>query len=306
MSALRRLNIAQFPRVGIGTGAWSGAYPSFPREQAFDLLRAALQTPPAFLDTAPLYGVAEDWLGLGLEGVMREEFILATKTGYTHREGGGFRTDLSRDSLLRSVETSLKRLNLDRLDILHLHDPDCCLSDALDIAFPALASLREEGLVRAVGAGMNQWQMLAEFARHADFDCFLLAGRYTLLEQESLPLLELCQAKGIDLFLGGVFNTGILATGAVNGTRYDYRPAGKAILDRVARMEAVCARYGVALKSAALQFASAHPAVKSLVVGLQSAQEYHDVWDNLSTQIPAGFWDEMRLENLLDPRAPIP
>lgn len=306
MSAIERLAIPQFPRVGIGSGAWGGPYPPISKEQSFELIDAALRDGRAFIDTAPLYGVSESWLGEKLAGVERKAYILATKTGYADHESGGFRTDLSRESLMRSVEASLKRLGVDQLDILHLHDPDCCLSDALDIALPTLVSLREQGLVRAIGAGMNQWQMLAEFARSADVDCFLLAGRYTLLEQESLPLLDLCFHKGIDLFLGGVFNTGILATGAVPNARYDYRPAGKAVLGRVERMEAVCARHGIALRAAALQFPLAHPAVKSLIIGMQSAAEYRDVQTCLDQPIPPQFWEEMRSEELIDGRAPLP
>jgi D-threo-aldose 1-dehydrogenase len=298
----------KFPRIGVGTGAWGGPFPPIPQEQATELIRAALTPSPGFFDTAPLYagGISETWLGEGLAGVPRSAFIIETKTGYAERETGGYRTDLSRDNLLRSVENSLQRLKMDHLDILHLHDPDCCLNDALDIAFPALASLREQGLVRAIGAGMNQWQMLAEFARNAEFDCFLLAGRYTLLEQESIDFLDLCAEKGIYLFLGGVFNTGILATGAIPTARYDYRQAPKAIINRVARLEEVCARHQVPLRSAALQFPLAHPAVKSLVVGLQSAAEYEDVWAGLRAPIPEEFWHELSAEGLLDPRAVVP
>jgi D-threo-aldose 1-dehydrogenase len=306
MSASKRLNLTTFPRVGIGSGAWGGPYPPIPQIQANELIQTALERQLAFFDTAPLYGVSETWLGQGLVGIPRGSYILATKTGYAHHADGGYRTDLSRGSLMRSVDASLERLQTDHLDILHLHDPDCCLEDALGIAFPMLAELRDQGLIRAVGAGMNQWQMLAEFARQADFDCFLLAGRYTLLEQESLEFLDLCLQKEIDLFLGGVFNTGILATGAVPNARYDYRPAGKAVLERVARIEAVCARHNVALRAAALQFPASHPAVKSLVIGLQSAAEYRDVWEHLTTPVPPQLWDELRAERLIDPLSPIP
>jgi D-threo-aldose 1-dehydrogenase len=308
MSGLKNLAGIDFPRIGVGTGAWGPPYPPLSQGQAEELIRTALEHAPAFFDTAPLYasGISEKWLGAGLVGVPRTAYILATKTGYALHPTGGFRTDLSRDSLVRSVETSLERMKIGQIDILHLHDPDCCLSDALDIAFPVLASLREQGLVRAIGAGMNQWQMLAEFARHADFDCFLLAGRYTLLEQESLDFLDLCLEKGIYLFLGGIFNTGILATGAVENARYDYRKAPKAVLERVARIETICAQYNVPLRAAALQFPLANPAVKSLVVGMQSAEEYQDVLANLQTIIPGEFWNDLRSAGLIDSRVAIP
>jgi D-threo-aldose 1-dehydrogenase len=297
-----------FPRIGIGTGAWGSPYPPIPQEQAVQLIRAALAPGPAFYDTAPIYagGISEKWLGVGLAGVPRSDYILETKAGYARHETGGFRTDLSHENMLHSLEESLERMQVEQVDILHLHDPDCCLSDALDIAYPALASLRDQGLIRAVGAGMNQWQMLEEFARNADFDCFLLAGRYTLLEQQSLGFLDLCLGKGIYIFLGGIFNTGILATGAVPDARYDYRKAPKEILERVAKIEAVCTRHQVPLRSAALQFPLAHPAVKSLVVGLQSEQEYREAWDGLDTPIPLDFWHELRAAGLIDPRAPLP
>ena len=297
----------EFPTVGVGTGAWGSPYPAMAPEQAAGLLNRVLERKPAFFDTAPIYGGGDSelWLGDILQGKPRESFIVATKAGYDTREGR-HHIDLSRDNILRSVEDSLKRLKLDHLDILHLHDPDCCLSDALDVAYPVLASLREQGITRAIGAGMNQWQMPMELARNADFDCFLLAGRYTLLEQESLELLDLCAEKGIYLFLGGVFNTGILATGAVPGARHNYHTASKAVLERVARIEEVCARFRIPLRAAALQFAMGHPAVKSLVVGMQSAAEYDDVLKGVSLGIPQQFWQELRQLGLISPQAPLP
>jgi D-threo-aldose 1-dehydrogenase len=187
-----------------------------------------------------------------------------------------------------------------------LHDPDCCLKDALDTALPTLCQLRDQGVIRAVGSGMNQWQMLAEFAQHADVDCFLLAGRYTLLEQTSLPLLELCRQKNIALFLGGVYNSGILATGAVPGARYQYAPAPPEILAKVARLEAVCARHGVSLQTAALQFPLAHPAVRTLIIGANSVTEYASALAASNAPIPAELWQELRHEGLIEAGAPVP
>jgi D-threo-aldose 1-dehydrogenase len=310
MAGAIHLSSYRFPKIGVGTAAWGGPFPPIPERQALDLIQATLSSPPAFFDSAPIYagGLSEVWLGHGLEGVDRSNFILSTKAGYTAGEAPDhkYQIELSRDNLIRSVERSLKRMKVDFIDIVHLHDPDCCLEDALGKAFPLLASLRDQGLIKAVGAGMNQWQMLAEFARGADFDCFLLAGRYTLLEQESLELLDLCEQKGIYLFLGGVFNTGVLATGAVPGARYNYHSAPKEILDRVGRIEQVCARYQIPLRAAALQFPLAHAAVRSLVVGMQSVEEYQDVFASLNMPIPSDFWAELKSIGLIDQRAPVP
>jgi D-threo-aldose 1-dehydrogenase len=307
MTGIKALGQIDFPTVGVGTAAWGPPFPAIPQEQAANLVDRVLSRKPAFFDTAPIYGsgISEKWLGEALAGRPRDHFVVSSKAGYNTLTPH-YSIDLSRENILHSVETSLKRLQLDHLDILHLHDPDCCLADALDIAYPVLASLREQGLVRAIGAGMNQWEMLVELARNVDFDCFLLAGRYTLLEQESLPLLNLCGEKGIYLFLGGVFNTGILATGAVDGARYNYQTASKAVLERVAKMEAICAKHHVSLRSAALQFPLAHPAVKSLVIGMQSTAEYEDALNSLSAVIPAEFWDELRLNGLISQEAPLP
>jgi D-threo-aldose 1-dehydrogenase len=172
--------------------------------------------------------------------------------------------------------------------------------------FPVLADLRAQGVVGAVGAGMNQWQMLGEFARHADFDCFLLAGRYTLLEQTSLDFLELCGSKGIAVILGGVFNSGILATGPVPHARYQYAEAPASILERAARLETACRRHGVPLRRAALRFALAHPAVTCAVLGAESPEEFEEHAAGLADPIPADLWDELRRQGLIAPEAPLP
>ncbi len=209
--------------------------------------------------------------------------------------------------MLRSFEESLQRLGLERVDILHIHDPDEYYREALDVVFPVLADLRRQGVIRAVGAGMNQWGMLADFARNADFDCFLLAGRYTLLEQGALDeLLPLCEEKDIGVFLGGVFNSGILATGASPGAKYNYADAPPEVLEKVSRIEAVCARHDVPLHVAALQFPLAHPAISSLVVGARSTEEMQANMAALWTAIPEDLWEELRAEGLLHEEAPVP
>jgi D-threo-aldose 1-dehydrogenase len=301
------------PVLGLGTAAWMSPFPAILQEQADGLVQFMLERGTSLFDTSPLYGrgMSEEWLGQARDAYPRERAIISTKAGYLIETEEGpkpkwVRTEWTRENMQRSVAASLERLRTDYVDLVHLHDPDCCPADALNIAFPALAELREQGVIRALGAGMNQWEMLVDFARDGDFDCFLLAGRYTLLEQQSLPLLDICLEKGIGLFLGGVYNTGILATGAQPAARYNYRPAPAKIMERVERIEAVCARYGIPLRAAALQFPLAHPAVSSLVIGLQSIAEYSEAVSAVELPIPEDFWNELRAESLISPEAPIP
>jgi D-threo-aldose 1-dehydrogenase len=287
------------PALGVGTGSWKWGE----REVGLadmravvdgNLRRAAEAGCPALFDTAPRYGLgfAELRLGELLQGVPRESYRLSSKTGYLI-DDGDLEIKLGRDDILRSVESSLQRLRTDHLDILHLHDPDCCLEDALETAFPAMMELREQGVVRAVGAGMNQWEMLDVFAQRVDLDVCLLAGRYTLLENGALGFLDRCAEQGIGVLLGGMYNTGILATGAVPGAHHKYVPATPPVLERVRRMEVVCARYGVPLHAAALQFGLRHPAVASLVVGVVAENELRMAWDGLGVKIPDGLWLEL-------------
>jgi len=296
------------PRIGLGTGAWQQPN-AIQASQVPDLVRFVLDQPNPYFDTAPLYGSGESetWLGNALKGVDRASYRVASKAGWAIQPGGRpAKNDFSRDGIRRSIEGSLKRLGLDYLDVALVHDPDSHMKEALDVAFPTLCELRDQGVVRAVGSGMNQWQMLAEFAQHADVDCFLLAGRYTLLEQTSLPFLELCQKKGLPVFLGGVYNSGILATGAVPGARYQYASAPPAILQKVGRLEAVCARHGVSLQHAALQFPLANPAVRMLVIGANSIAEFSGALAALQETIPPALWQELRSEGLIEPGAPVP
>ncbi len=208
--------------------------------------------------------------------------------------------------MLRSLESSLKRLKLDQVDLLLIHDPDDHPEEALDEAFPTLLELRQQGVIRAIGSGMNQWQVLTRFAQEADFDCFLLAGRYTLLEQTSLDFLELCRSKGIGIMLGGVFNSGILAMGAVPGATYNYAPAPTEIMQKTAAIAAICARHGVALNAAALQFAQAHPAISSLVIGAIHPDEIAANLAARQIQLPAALWADLQEAGLIQADAPLP
>jgi len=230
-------------------------------------------------------------------------------------------SDYSRDAILRSIEESLKRLNTDRIDILLMHDPDEAISiqpghdpseishfdEAMKNAYPILADLRRQGVIKAVGVGMNQWQMLYDFAQAGDFDCFLLAGRYTLLEQESInKFLPLCEQKKISVIIGGPYNSGILATGAVEGAYYNYQPAPPRVLTRVRQLEEVCARHQVALQAAALQFPFGHPAVTTIIPGARSVAELQANLSYFQQRIPADFWAELKHLALIDPTAPVP
>ena len=200
---------------------------------------------------------------------------------------------------------------MDRIDILLVHDPDIENEEvhyrqALDEAFPTLIDLRAQGVIGAVGAGMNQWQMEWDFARNSDVNCFLLAGRYTLLEQTSLDFLDWCTENDVSIFLGGVYNSGILATGPVPGAKHDYVDAPAEILAKVERIQEVTQRHGVPLHVAAQHFARAHPAIASLVIGSATVEEADDnraIWD---VESPSALWQELRDSGLIAAKAPLP
>jgi len=266
-------------------------------------------------------GLSERRLGRVLATRPRDDFVLATKVGRLLRADAPAEPgqpfwkgvppvnpvfDFSSDGVLRSVDESLERLGLDRIDVLYLHDPDEHYEAALTEAYPALDRLRSEGVVGAIGAGMNQAEMLLRFAREADFDCFLVAGRYTLLDQAALPeLLPLCCEREIAVIVGGVYNSGILVD-PTPGATFDYRPAPPFWLERAQRLRAICDRHAVPLMAAAIQFPLAHPAVASLLVGARSTSELDESLDLLALPIPAELWAELRSEGLLPEEAPVP
>lgn len=310
MTQAGRLEVAgvRVSRLGLGTAPLGNLYATLPEAEALATVRAALAAGARLFDTAPLYGAGESErrVGQALAATPRGAYTISTKVGRLVHPDGSVQFDFSRDGVLRSIEASLARLGLARLDIVHVHDPDTHRREALDVVLPLLADLRRQGVIGAVGAGMNQWQMLAEFAEQADIDCLLLAGRYTLLEQGGLPLLELCRRKGIGVLLGGVYNSGILAVGARPGARYNYVAAPPEVLERVGRLEAVCARHAVPLRVAALQFAAAHPAVASLVVGAVTPAEFTATADALDAALPLALWADLRVEGLIAAGAPVP
>jgi D-threo-aldose 1-dehydrogenase len=205
---------------------------------------------------------------------------------------------------MRSIEESLKRLQLQHVDIVYIHEPDGFYDETMKGAYRALRKLREQGLVKAVGVAMNQAEMLIRFAKEAEFDCFQLAGRYTLLEHAPLKdFLPLCAAKKISVIIGSPYNSGILATGAKPGARYKYLDAPPDIVEKVRQIEAVCHRHSVPLKAAALQFPLAHPAVAAVIPGCRSAAEVEENFRMVSHPIPQEFWEEMRETNLIPSEA---
>jgi D-threo-aldose 1-dehydrogenase len=302
------------PRSGFGTAplatapAWGSGEP-IAEAQALAALEFAYTKGIRFFDTAPNYvrGLAERRTGLLLKQVPRESVIVATKVGFDIT-GAETRRDYSRDGVLRSLEGSLSRLHVDYVDIVHVHDPDDHYEEVLDHTFPTLDMLRQQGVIKAVGAGMNQWQMLMQFARQADFDCLMIAGRYTLLDQSALPLLDYCQARGIAIFAASIYNSGILATGASAAARptYNHGPAPDDIIARVQKIEAICRQSGLSLHTLATQFPLAHPAVSTLIVGFQHPAEVQAYLDAVAQQVPPGVWTRLLKDQLLIAETRVP
>jgi len=287
----------ELPRVGLGTAPFGGMYELIPEEQAIATVEQAWKRGIRLFDTAPLYGagVSEHRLGLALRHLPRDEYVLATKVGRLVTGEQPLPFDFSRDGVLRSVEASLQRLQVDRIDILHLHDPDNHFREAVDEAYPVLDELRRQGVIRGIGAGMNQWEMLADLVREVDLDCVLLAGRYTLLEQVAAfeGLFPVCRQRGTQVIAAGIYNTGILATGAQPGAMYQYQPASPEIMQQVAELEQVCERWDVPLRTAAVQFPLRADAVSSIVVGARMPEEIDALIESVHSEVPEGFWQEI-------------
>jgi D-threo-aldose 1-dehydrogenase len=322
--------------LGFGTAGLGNLYRALDEDTARITLDAAWAAGIRYFDTAPLYGLglAETRLNPFLRGKPRESYVLSTKIGRLlqpcppdQRTGIGkfFETparrevfDYSYNGVMRSLEFSLERLGIDSVDILYVHDvdifthgskeaSDARIAELMGSGYAALEKLRREGVVKAIGAGVNEWQVAETLARGGDFDLFLLAGRYTLLEQDALTsFLPFCADKKIGVVLGGPFNSGILATGARVGAFYNYETASASILDRVARIERICAAYKVRLAEAALRFPLGHPAVLSVIPGGQAPHEVTGNAEALRTPIPAALWDDLKSDGLLREDAPVP
>lgn len=299
--------------MGMGTAPIGNLYRNVPVETAVETVQFALSSGITLFDTAPLYGLgmAEERLGIALQGVPRQDFTISTKIGrIPNQDRSDFTYDYSYDGVMRSLDGSLQRLGLDSVEILHIHeaDPNTSQEEALAEAFPALLQLREQGVIQAIGAGMNEWSSLQKLVDRGDldFDLFLLAGRYTLLEQGAFEFLNLCYAKNIAILAAGVYNSGILARGAREGAKYNYAAAPAHILSHAAAIASVCAAHNVPLAVAALQFVAAHPAVSSLVIGVESTAEVQANLDAQHASIPGELWKELQQFALIDRRAPVP
>jgi D-threo-aldose 1-dehydrogenase len=322
-------------RLGFGAASIGGVFDEVGEADGLATIERAWELGVRYFDVAPLYGygTGERRIGLSLVGRDRDDFVVSTKVGKLVRRVGevdpgadvdrdafgdrrdadptqdsGFRVvfDYSRDGILRSIDESLVRLGLDRLDILYLHDPDDHWEAAIGQAYPTLHRLREEGVVGAIGAGMNQSAMLTRFAREGDFDVFLVAGRYTLLDQDALAeLLPTCLERNVAVVVGGVMNSGILAAPAQTG-RFNYKPPPAEIVERARRLAAVCEHHDVPLKAAAIQFPLAHPAVASVVAGVGRVDHLEEYPVFMREAIPAALWAELRNEGLLAADAPVP
>jgi D-threo-aldose 1-dehydrogenase len=314
----------EITRLGLGSAPLGGLFTEVSDADAEATIERAWALGIRYFDTAPLYGygLAEQRLGRFLRSKPREAFVLSTKVGRLLRRIRGDNPrpdryykgtpperavfDFSHDAVLRSVEESLQRLGLERVDILYIHDPDDHYEEAMKGALPALERLRREGTVGAIGAGMNQHQMLARFANAGPFDGFLLAGRYTLLDQGALDdLFPACTARGMGVVLGGVYNSGILADPHAGAT-FDYRPADATLVAKAQRLQALCREHAIDLKAAAIQFALGHLAVTGAVLGARTSGEIEESVAMAGQPIPAEFWQALRQHGLVDPRAALP
>lgn len=323
-----------FTELGFGTAPLGNLYRAISDADASAILHRAWEAGVRYYDTAPLYGLglSETRLNRFLRGKERDSYVLSTKVGRLlravepeKRDGFGKWFDVparvevydySYDGVMRSLEFSLERLGVDRVDILYAHDLDLQVTGSQSLlderlaqlmggGYRALVELRDQGVVKAIGAGLNMWEPCQWLAERGDFDIFLLAGRYTLLEQESLEtFLPLCESRGIGLVIGGPYNSGILATGAREGAYFNYDIAPPDILERVRRIQASCERHGVRLVDAAFQFPLLHPSVVSVIPGGQSPEEMESNIAASKAKIPGALWNDLKAEGLMHERAP--
>ena len=323
--------------LGFGGAPLGNLFAAIAEDAATKLVRHAFDRGIRYFDTAPHYGngLSEHRIGAALRDLPRDEYVLSTKVGRlllpdagAPRDQNGYvgvlpfvqRWDYSRDGTLRSLDDSLQRLGLARIDYAFIHDvardahgdsQPARFREAMEGAVPALARLKADGVIDGFGLGVNDWQVCVDALAHADLDVLLLAGRYTLLDQTALPeLLPLCAKRGTRVVLGGPFNSGILATGTrpVDGrpVYFNYVPAGPEVLARAAAIEALCAAHAIPLKAAALQFPRAHPAVACVLAGARSIAELDENVALASTAIPDAFWRDLRAQRLVAAAAPLP
>ena len=311
--------------LSFGAAALGNLYTEVADQAAYDAVAAAWDAGIRAFDTAPHYGLglSETRLGNALRPRPRNSYVISTKVGRVLEPAlrpvgddldNGFavpathlrRWDFTGDGVRRSLEDSLTRLGLDRIDIVYLHDPDEHADQALDEAYPALEKLRAEGVIGAIGVGMNQAAIPARFVRETDIDVVLLAGRYTLLDHSGLDeLLPAAAQRGVSVIVGGVFNSGILANPHAAAT-FNYRTVSEEVLSCALRMNLICRKYAVSLRAAALQFPAAHPAVASVLLGARSTKEVRDAVTRAAAPIPADCWRELKATGLLPESVPTP
>jgi D-threo-aldose 1-dehydrogenase len=312
---------------GFGGASMGNMYTMAHEDDAMKAIHRAYEANVRYFDTAPMYGFgkSERLYGTALKEKPRDSFVLSTKVGrlivagepppesektpFVEIDNVYAAFDYSRDGVLRSLEESRMRLGIDKIDIVYIHDPDVNNSykQVLEEAFPTLADLKRQGVIGAVGVGINQAEMLCDFAKNAEFDCFLLAGRYTLLDQVALKeLLPLCKEKNISIIIGGAYNSGILATGAVRGAHYNYALAPPEIMEKTRKIEKVCTHHNIPMKAAALQFPFGHPTVVSNIPGVKTKERFEENLTLFTFPIPADFWAELKGKKLLAVEAPVP
>ena len=324
-----------FTELGFGSAPLGNLYKAISDDEAHQVVEAAWDSGSRYFDTAPLYGLglSETRMGRFLKTKNRNDYIISTKVGRTlqvcrpeERTGIGkfFDTpirreiyDYSYDGVMRSFEASFERTGLDRFDILFVHDvdifthgskqaSDARIDEFMKGGYYAVLSLRDQGVIKAFGGGINEWQVCQTLAERGDFDLFLLAGRYTLLEQEALEtFLPLCEKRGIGIVLGGPYNSGILARGPSETAQYNYADAPTEVIDRVRRINAVCENHGVRMIEAALNFPLLHPAVVSVIPGGQSVAEVNANRAIVGRPIPDSLWAELKVQGLMRPDAPV-
>ena len=314
--------------LGCGGAALGGLYEAVSENEARATLDRAFELGVRWFDTAPLYGFgqSERRVGGALRPRPRRELTISTKVGRLLRAEAALHPDYLQDGeplfhgdsdvrpvydygrrgVATSLEESLERLGLQRVDVLFLHDPDEHERDAVDEALPELQRLRRDGRVGAIGVGMNQSAMPARFVEDFDLDVVLLAGRYTLLDQSGLAdLLPACERRGTAVVVGGVYNSGVLAD-PDRTARFDYAPAPDEVAQRARALRDVCAQHGVPLKAAALQFPLAHPAVAAVLMGPRSVQEVEENVRLFEHPLPSALWDDLRDRGLLLAKVPTP
>lgn len=325
----------QVTELGFGAATFGNLYRPMTDENAHSAIQKAVEMGMNQFDTAPFYGfgLSERRLGDALRLIPAEDYVLSTKVGRILKpcakaeDKHGFCSpmpfdpvyDYSYDGVMRSFEHSLQRLGLSKIDIIYMHDigevthgseHQRLFNIAIEGGFKAMDELRSQKLVSAIGLGVNEYEVCEQAMDHMQFDCFLLAGRYTLLEQEALKtFLPRCVKENTSIILGGPFNSGILATGVNKAgvtPHYNYEPAPQSVIDRVAKIEHLCAEYNITLPAAALQFPLAHPAVVSTIPGLSSAGRVMSTVQQMTETIPKAFWSALQDAELLDPNAPVP